>query len=182
MKSLETLWNGYSVKKMVYKTPSLILHCISLTRWKHWRSRLLTFSEFKVISKRDQCVDLPSLILVRHRKLCTNNTRTLVTLVQLALYRHARCARKGRCNTGLSYNMLTCRYITWPQQKLKQKVSERFSILLDTVNDQKKSIKIWLIKVRNPRWPQLAAKIWKTIQSCPKFYTCTMILVYNPCF
>ena len=32
--------------------------------------------------------------------------------------------------------------------KIKQQVSQWFSILLDMVNDQKKSIKIWLIKVQ----------------------------------
>ena len=44
------------------------------------------------------------------------------------------------------------------QKKLKQKVSQLFSILLDIVEDQKKSIKIWLIKVRKFKMAAIGRK------------------------
>ena len=43
-------------------------------------------------------------------------------------------------------------------KKLSQKVSQQFSILLDIVNDQKKSIEIWLIKFRKSKMAAIGRK------------------------
>ena len=43
-------------------------------------------------------------------------------------------------------------------KKFKQKVSQRFSDLLDTVNDGKKSVKIWLIKIRKSKMAAMGRK------------------------
>ena len=54
---------------------------------------------------------------------------------------------------------------TQTPNKFKQKVSQRFPILLEIVNDQKKSIKLWPIKV----WKSKMAVIGReNLQNPPK--------------